>query len=458
MEPPETETGNLSDRPYQATARRWLPAALFIAAIGFLGFVPSQSDFWWIALGYIPAFAVYAWVLRRSNDVSLTFLLGLAVAARVLLLFAFPNLSDDVYRFIWDGRLLVQGYNPFDHLPAYYREEGHSVPGLSAALFQELNSPEYFTIYPPVAQATFALACWLFPTSVAGSALVMKLFLLACEVGTIWLLPKLLRTFDLPENRSLIYALNPLVIVEIMGNLHYEGAMIFFLLLGIWWIQKARLYPAAIAMALSVAAKLLPLLFFPFFIRRLGWRDSIRFFAAVGAVLLLLFFPLVSGVFLENFGNSLDLYFRKFEFNGSFYYLSRWIGYLRKGYNRIAQIGPMLAGVTFLGIVGMALWRKSKTWRSLPGLALFAITLYLFGTTTVHPWYVAMPLVLCLFTDWRFPVVWSGMILLTYVNYSYVEYYENLWIVGLEYGVVFGYLAWECRGLLVRNNYPDSFG
>lgn len=416
---------------------------VFLASIVFLGFVPVQSDFAWIMLGYLPAFAVYIWVVSRKDKVPFSFLLGLAFLARLVLLFSFPNLSDDVYRFIWDGRLLVQGYNPFDHLPAFYVEAGNEVPGLTEALFRQLNSPEYFTIYPPVAQGTFALACWLFPGSLAGSALIMKLFLLACEVGTLWLLPKLLNTFQLPPERSLIYALNPLIIVEVMGNLHYEGAMIFFLLLGIWCLQQKRIYSAAVAFALSIAAKLLPLLFLPFLIRRLGWPKSFRFFTVLGFTLLLLFLPLLSGVFLENFGNSLDLYFRKFEFNASVYYVLRWLGYLQKGYNQIALIGPVLAAGTFIGITAMAYRKKNKDWQSFPAMALFAITLYLIFTTTVHPWYVAMPLVLCLFTNWRYPVVWSGLILLTYINYSYPEYHENLWIVGLEYSVVFGFLIWE---------------
>ena len=56
-----------------------------------------------------------------------------------------------------DGRLIVQGQNPFDQLPAFYLEAGHEVKGLSTTLFEQLNSPEYFTIYPPVAQASFAV-------------------------------------------------------------------------------------------------------------------------------------------------------------------------------------------------------------------------------------------------------------------------------------------------------------
>lgn len=423
----------------------WLLAILMLAGTTFLGFVPRQSDFGLLMLAALPCFATYAYLISRREQLPLGFYLVLAILARFILVFAFPQLSDDVYRFIWDGRLIVQGYNPFDHLPAYYLEAGHEISGLGPELFDRLNSPEYFTIYPPVAQATFAAAAYLFPDSITGSAMVLKLFLLACECGTVLLLPTLLQHFKIAPQRSLIYALNPLIMVEVMGNLHYEGAMIFFFLLSFRLLLRGRYFGGAITMALAIAAKLLPLLFLPFLIRRLGWIKSLRFFAVLGIALLLLFLPLTNGVFLQNFGSSLDLYFRKFEFNASVYYVARWIGFQLKGYNLIARIGPMLALGTFLGIMLMASLNKKRSWDSLPGLCLFAICLYLFFTTTVHPWYVALPLMLCTFTSWRFPVVWSGLAWLTYSNYSGPVYIEHLWVVALEYGLVLAFMVWEFR-------------
>ena len=74
---------------------------------------------------------------------------------------------------------------------------------------------------------------------------------------------------------------------------------------------------------------------------------------------------------------------------------------------------------------------------------LFAICLYLLFTTTVHPWYVALPVVLCLFTRFRFPILWSGLIWLTYFNYSGEVYEEKLWAVTVEYILVGLYAFWE---------------
>lgn len=416
-----------------------------------LGYFVEQSTFSRIAIAYGVFFLLYVWQVSRAQTGNVKFWLVVAILLRIALIGAFPALSDDIYRFVWDGRLWLAGQNPFDHLPGWYLEEGHQLPGLTQELFQQLNSPEYYTIYPPVAQALFALACWISPTSVWGAAVVLQIFLLGTEIGTILLLRKLLNAWNLPPQRVLWYALNPLIIVEVMGNLHFEGPMIFFLLLGLWWLlrwqqnsQKGGWIASAAALALAVASKLLPLLFFPFLIRRLGWWRSVRYFAVLGLILVLTWLPLLSASFLENFGSSVDLYFRRFEFNGSLYYLLRWVGYQFSGYNLIIFIGPGLALGVFLAISGRALWeRVTPAWSELPYRWLFAISIYLLCATTVHPWYTALPVVLCLFTPYRWPIVWSGMILLTYINYSYGEYYENLWVVLLEYSAVGLYAMWE---------------
>lgn len=411
-----------------------------------LGYFVGQADFYPLLAFYFLFFAGYLFLLTRPFSTGqVRHWLWVAIGLRALLLFSEPGWSDDVFRYLWDGQLWVQGINPFEQLPGYYLEPGHAVPGLTEELFHRLNSPNYFTIYPPVAQLTFAVAAWASPGNMAGSILIMKLFLLACEAGSLLLLPRLLQALNLPVRRALIYALNPLIILEIVGNLHYEGAMVFFLLLALWWLVRERTAGSAAAMALSISSKLLPLLFLPFLIRRLGWRRSIGYFAILGAGLLLLFLPLFGEFFLHHFGQSLDLYFRKFEFNGSFYYLARWWGYQQVGYNRIADIGPRLAAMTFAGITMLALYERDRSWAGLPALWLFSICLYLFFTTTIHPWYVTLPVVLCLFTRFRFPVLWSGLIVLTYINYSYTPYRENLWVVALEYTAVLGWLLWEWR-------------
>ena len=415
-----------------------------IIGIFILGYQVDQSDFIWIWGSFSLSFGVYGLILLFALDSEMSFWLTSAFLLRLILLFGIPTLSDDIYRFIWDGHLLNHGINPFDHLPGYYLTAGNEIPGLSQELFSQLNSPNYFTIYPPVAQATFALATWLSPNSWWGCSLILKLIIFLAEVGNAFLLILLLKTFNFQIRNSLLYLLNPLIIIELTGNLHFEGVMVFFLLLAFWIIVKwGKLAIAGIAFAAAIASKLLPLMFLPFFIKRFGWKRAILFFGIIGLALILFFFPLFNEAFLGSMSSSLDLYFRKFEFNASFYYLLRWIGFQIVGYNLIQYIGPGLALITFCAILWYAFKEREVNWKSLPIAMLFAICTYLFCTTTVHPWYLALPIAFTCFTSFRFTLFWSYLITLTYINYSYPEYHENLWIVMLEYLTVGIILIWE---------------
>ncbi len=271
----------------------------------------------------------------------------------------------------------------------------------------------------------------------------MKTVFLLAEGGSIWLIWRLLRAFQLPEKKVLLYALNPLILLELTGNLHFEAVMVFFLLLALWWLHRERWAWSAVAMGLSVATKLLPLLFLPLLIGKLGWRVSIRYFILVGITVLGLFFPLLNIELLNHFGESLHLYFQRFEFNGSIYYLLRWIGFQWKGYNLIGTIGPLLAILSGVGILAVAWRERKRSWSRLPEAMLWCICIYLLLATTVHPWYLSLPVLCCLFTQYRFPILWSGLVMLTYINYSYPAYHENLWVVGLEYLCVGGFFLLE---------------
>lgn len=435
--------------------------AMVALTIG-LGFFSSQHEFWKIAGFYTPLFVLYLYISfsvppspaaspKPGISKSLQFWLFIALLLRLLLVFSIPRLSNDFYRFIWDGRLLVQGYNPYGHLPLFYLKNGMAVSGIDQTLFEAFGAKNTYSSYPPVAQAQFASACLLFPKSIYGSVIVMKSWLFVFETGSIFLMLRLLRKFKLPDRNVLLYALNPLVIVEILGNLHFEGAMLFFLLAALWLLTEdcplghtSCRALSAVAFALSVCSKLLTLMFLPFFIKKMGWKESLRYFSLTGVVTALLFLPLVKLSFFGNFSESLGLYFKKLEYNASLYYLLRWVGWKVAGYNMIAWFGPALGLVALVVILRIAFINGTR-WRELPEMWLFAICTYLACTTTVHPWYLTLPIALCVFTRWRFPLAWSGLIFLTYVNYSYQPYRENLWVVAIEYGITAIWFAQEWR-------------
>ena len=88
-------------------------------------------------------------------------------------------------------------------------------------------------------------------------------------------------------------------------------------------------------------------------------------------------------------------------------------------------------------------FRKNKSPQQLITALLMGISFYYFTTTTMHPWYLATLVILSVFTNYRFPIVWSLVIVLSYQAYANIPWKENSWFMLLEYLVVYGYLFWE---------------
>ena len=416
-----------------------------LSLVGLLFFV-EQSSFISILVFYFGAFGSYVYLIRESSfPTSFNILLWSGIGIRILAIFSFPSLSDDIYRFIWDGRLSVQGYHPFEHLPAHYLELGNAVDGIDQALFEQLNSQEYYTIYPTISQWVFTFSAWLFPESAYGFSVSLKGILALMDIGSIFLFRQILNILNKNENNVLLYVLNPLVIVEICGNGHFEGGMIFFMALAFLFFLKERLILSALALSLAVASKMLPLIFLPLLLAVVPWRKACQYYLWTGLWTLMVFAPILSKNLIEHLGDSLNLYFQKFEFNASFYYIIRWIGFQVKGWNIIQTAGPRLAMLVFLAIWILTLSNRGSKRIEWPRLAMWSLTIYFLFATIVHPWYITTLVALCIFTNYRFPVVWSGLIVLTYINYSYPGYFENLWIVGLEYLLVLGMLIYEVK-------------
>ncbi len=422
---------------------KYLIALAWILLTSILGYLPKQGDFFLILGCYAPLFGLYILTYRlyKSHQDVLLFVF-LSIFLRVILMFAFPNLSDDIYRFLWDGYLINEGINPFLFTP----DEWMSQSGIAEhyrVIYPHLNSPGYYSVYPPIAQGVFTICVKVFPTSLYWASVSMKLFFVLSEIFTIYFIMKTLQLLRLPTHRVLLYALNPLIIIELVGNLHFEALMILFFVLALWSFMRRRYGLFGFFFALSVAAKLLPLMFLPFFLLRMRFRQSVVACTVLIFSLGLFFLPFLSSELILNFSKSLNLYFQKFEFNASIYYLMRWLGYQRYGYNLIGTFGPLLSIFTFLIILGLAWFEKSRRLRRLFKSCLFAFTVYLLLGTTIHPWYLALPVFCSVFTYYRYAIFWSGLITLTYINYAYASYHENLWVVFLEYSIVLTILVIE---------------
>ncbi|MFC2175379.1 hypothetical protein ACFLR1_00235 [Bacteroidota bacterium] len=366
---------------------------------------------------------------------------GLGVLMRLVYLFSMPELSDDVFRYIWDGLLVAQGISPYEILPSEWIKT--STSSAFQELFPLLNSPNYYSIYPPVLQCFFGLSAWLANGSVSGAIVLLRVFELAAELGSMWLIIRLLAAWKMDARGLMFYALNPLIIVEFTGNLHGETFMVFFLFLSLWLLIKRWFWISAVAFAGAVAVKLLPLMFLPFYIKRLGWIKTMLYGTLTGIMVAIMFLPFWSPVMGANILQSVDLYFAKFEFNASVYYIIRAVGFKVVGYNIIGQTAVWLPKIVLGSILLLALLNKDKQLSGLPKVMLFAWFIYYAFATAVNPWYVAVMAAFLPFVKYRFVLIWQMLIPLSYYAYGNADYQESMTLLVLEYAPVYLWLGLE---------------
>ncbi|NJN42751.1 MAG: hypothetical protein HC811_11495 [Flammeovirgaceae bacterium] len=422
----------------------WI-AGLSVGLYIFIGYFVQRSESVVLILSYTVLFLFYIVSLKESKKNSdYLFWIIAAFAFRFCFLFSEPQLSDDYFRYIWDGRMWANGLNAFSKIPSEVVTMG--IPGLDQDLFSSLNSKDYITVYPILAQSVFWLAAIISPDSLLGSVVIIRGLVLLAEVGSLFLIQSLLQSFNIKKSNIFIYALNPLVVLELVGNLHFEVFVIFFLLLSIYFINRMKLTTAAVSFGVAVAAKLLPLILLPSLLQPLGWKGAIRFYVTVSITVATLLVGMLYGELVEGITSSIQLYFQKFEFNASVYYLVREYGFYTKGFNIIQTTGWKLGLAGGLLILVVSFWKKRNDSNTLIGwlqTMLWVYGIYFLFATTVHPWYIIPMVALCVFTSYRFILLWSYLIFLTYTGYSESGFHENLWIVAFEYVVVTGFLVYE---------------
>jgi len=426
----------------------WLIAFVLLSVLGYVwvGYGVTRTDFIQLLILYALIFGLYLFALfRKIFEVNLPILLLAALLLRLSLLFMTPNLTDDYFRYIWDGILSSNGYNPYLFLPSEFVNSQQMITGNMTAIYEQLNSPNYYTVYPPVCQLLFFLSNKIAGGDALSNIIILRIAVLFAEFGTIIFLYKVTCKFGTSPGLISIYAFNPLVIIELTGNLHFEAFMLFFLILSIYLLVQQKPTFAAICFGLAIGVKLIPLIFLPFLIKRLGIIKSLIFYSIVGVTLAILFMPFCNTGMIADFISSIGLYFQKFEFNASIYYLFRWIGYEVAGYNIIASLGIILAIAVFVIIITLTIKERVTTWQSFFQSMLICLTVYYILATTVHPWYITSILLVSIFTRFRYPLVWSLFIVLSYAAYQSVPYSENLWLVSFEYIALAGWVVYELR-------------
>lgn len=229
--------------------------------VWFLKLVALQAGLYFIA----------CWTIWRARPNKLLLLLAIlfAVFFRLSILFAPPQLSDDIYRYIWDGRVQAAGINPYRYVPS----DPSLVQLRDETIYPRINRRDYaHTIYPPVAQIIYFLT-----TRISESVTWMKATMLGFEAIAIWAIAQLLASFGQPRQRLLIYAWHPLIVWEFAGSGHVDAVAVAFIALTLLIRRRHREAFAGVTLACATLVKLFPAVLFPALYRRWSWKMPLAF-------------------------------------------------------------------------------------------------------------------------------------------------------------------------------------
>jgi hypothetical protein len=366
------------------------------AGVGVLSVPGATVDvllFWFPFSAMFLFYAAAVYLIRTEKAAhapswAIPAFLALAVAFRITLLFSPPTLSDDIYRYLWDGRTQNAGINPYLYAP-----QDPAIAHLRDAYYAGINNRDISTIYPPLTQTLFRVVDGLWHSPYA-----MKILFTLCDLAVIILTLTLLRRRRLPANRILIYAWNPLVLVECAGSGHNDTLALALMLAGLLAVCQGRAAVGMIGLALSFLAKFFAVVLIPAIYRHLG---RLRPFLLIPVLIILFYLPYLDAGYQLFHG--LLVYGDKWRFNESlFSFALSMTGSLNQA--------KLIIGVVFSGLIVYLFIRPPDLLRT----GYIVTGAYILLTPTLQPWYLIwiVPF-LCLYPN-RAWMLLTGLVVFSY--------------------------------------------
>ena len=429
-----------TSRPVWFGAALCLAAAVGLQSIGDLALRVEQVWAW--SLLCLVGCGLVVWRVQHAH-VSLWVILITAALIRLILLPTEPSLSEDIYRYLWDGHVQNAGINPYAHAP-----DSEAVAHLRNGLWSRINHRQVPTVYPPFAQWIFAGV-----TRLGGGSTSLKFVLLLFDAITICAIIGLLRQRHRDPAWVSLYALHPLPLLEIAGSGHVDAIGIGALMAGLFWLGQSRRWLAAAGLAAATLAKLIPVSCAVAFWRhwrpdRHGWsawidpRPRVPFALTAGLIFGGYAVFLADGT---DIFRGLQTYALKWRFNDPVFSI---VYDLLRERSLTWDDQALLLARNICGALwfGWMLW--VVRWRDPLRISFGLLGAYIVLSPTVHPWYLLWVLPFLSVFPRPAWILWSWSILLSYeVLTGYRQsgiWAPSSWVWWAQYAPFFLLLAVDC--------------
>ena len=402
-----------------------------LSLLGIALFVQDRSQLVLLFTCYALASFCWLWTYKNPQKGSLKswwpFYLVLGLAS----LFCEPTLSDDYYRFAWDAFLFANDVPVYSDTPSQWMDMGMKENSFLSSLYPKLNSQEYYAIYTPINQFFCALPFYFGASSLKGFLVGLKLVYLLFAVGGMFSLSSLLRKLNRKHFGVAALFSAPLFWVEGLLNLHIELVLICLLFIAgnLFLSRKAIAGAGALVIAIGLKLSTLPVLLLS---GLLGNKKSLLYTALWAMVALVVTAVCIgSWVDAEHVLSSLRLFSERFEFNGAIYELINGVLSHYLGYNAIAYTGKGLNAIALLIAVFLFVRAYKRGVASKLKAYQNICLVFLLLASTVHPWYLLIPLAAAPLVFNPYLMFWCSTVVL---SYTYYIDYEIGWWLWVEYG------------------------
>jgi alpha-1,6-mannosyltransferase len=340
---------------------------------------------------------------------------------RITLIPSEPTTSPDVYRYIWEGKVVYNGFNPYQYSP-----DAEQLKDLRNDVYTKVTYKNIPSVYPPVAQLVFLLSY----TVTGDSPIGLKLIYLLCEIITMIFILKLLHLKKINLNYIILYAWLPLTLMEYFVNVHVDIVGIMFLVLFLYYLEKGNLLASVFTFTFSFLTKLYPVFLIPLLVKRLRSQGFFYFILIFLFTSILFYFPFINGSL--SITDALFNYMNKWEFNASVYYLLTAVIPGRETARLICGI------LLFISIGYIATYYKEFV-KGVFGVLLVIIIF----SPVLYPWYLGWIAAVN-----PFAVFYSVLSLLFTINLSNFSPLGKVWheyflVLFIEYLIFFVLLAYD---------------
>lgn len=364
------------------------------------------------------------------------------ISIRFLVLFIPIGLSDDVYRYVWDGHIQHNGINPYLFSPDHVSLDPYRTNWSS-----NINNPHINSPYPPFAQILFFIIT-SFTSDIGLSIILIRIMIVGFDLGTIIIVKMILKHFSLPQRRIVIYAWSPLVIFEFAGNGHIDSIAVFFSLLALYFIL-AKVNPrykiiSPISLSIAFMSKVYPIILLPYLVTKWNLKEFFTFLFTT----IILVLPFTNNGINPFYPKGQQSFVRYFNFNESVFRIyENYLGTYFNDPEKIARnhyiiLMIIVSGLLYAQYISLSrIANQTKININIFSSFRYILLIALLLSPDVQPWYVIWMLPLAvIFYDWVI-IAFSMSVLISYQIYPEYDrtgiWHENTIILTLEYLVVY---------------------